>query len=444
MRPRLALFLLAALWPALGRAASLDINTDYRLRGVSYTNLNLQDPRNDRSFMTQNGRLAVVLKDAWRGTEGNDEGLDLGVALRGIGVAGSTTAVQVPFDRAASYYPNTSFTPFFENAYVRLKNVGGYPWETTIGQQNFKLGSGLLLSDDGAGFTGVSVLGSLPLEDMKAGAFVFQPRNQQAGANSLMVYGGTIELPTEGTWQLNELVEKDQSPQMTSFGLPINKATRYFTSARYQIAYGPIVFDGEGAIERGSAVPNPADGINGNILYKGDAEVMRAKWRQPLPARMGEGIGRITVSRGSGYSGRSVNSDEAFFPSHGHRFDGLERDGYGEFFAATPYDAFGGASSSTVSGMPAGLTGIETVGIGFTPPAFYGIALDIDHYLYQADRNTNGPSRSLGQEWDARLRYRFRDKLSFAASAAYFTTGDAMPSSHAHGRRYLIEAAARF
>ena len=168
----LALFFAAAL-PTLASAANLDISSDYRLRSLSYTNLNLEAPNYDRSFMTQDARLGVIIKDVWRSSSGNDERVDLGIAFRAIGVAGSSTTLQAPFDRIADNYPDTNFIPFLENAYMRIQNLFGYPWETTIGQQSFKLGSGLLLDDDGAGLAGVSTLISIPWEDMKGGLFIF-------------------------------------------------------------------------------------------------------------------------------------------------------------------------------------------------------------------------------------------------------------------------------
>jgi hypothetical protein len=114
----------------------------------------------------------------------------------------------------------------------------------------------------------------------------------------------------------------------------------------------------------------------------------------------------------------------------------------GEFFAATPYDAFGGRSTSTLSGLPQGVSGIRTVSFGFTPPAYYGAMLDLDYFLYQADRVSSGPSTTLGHEWDLKLRYRIRDRVSLQASAALFTIGPAIGQGTA--RRYMLEAAAHF
>lgn len=444
-RTRLAALLGLLLLPSAARGSSLDVSSSYRLRAVSYTNLNLGGPKNDRSFLTQNARIGIFVKDLLLDPAGEEAGrMDVGAALRGIGVAGSSTALQSPFDRAAARYPDTSFTPFLENAYVRLHQLFGWPLEATFGQQNFSLGSGLLLSDDGAGMAGVSIKGSLPWWGLGGGLFVFQPRNSQAAADSLMTYGASIELPTNGTWQLNQLVEKDRRP-VTAAGLPVNKASRYFTGLRYQLNYGPLVFDGEAAIQKGSAVPpgpTPGNPDGTRVTYNGNAQVLKAKWRQAF-WREGEGIARLSFARGSGDSGATATTDEAFFPSSGHRYDGLERSGFGDFFAATPYDAFGGHSSSTASGLPAGASGIQSVGLGFTPPAYRGVALDLDYFLFQADRNV-GPHRTLGTEFDLRLRYRVRERFLMQLSGAFFTAGPAISASKTNARRYLFEVSGNF
>lgn len=438
---------LAALFSSVASASNLDVSTFYRMRALSYSNLDLQEPRNNRSFISHNAQLSVFIKGIHiTAPTGGDQSMDVGLALRGIGVAGSSTALQSPFSQIGSHYPNTNMVPFIENAYVRLHQAFGYPVQATFGQQSFSLGSGLLLADDGVGLTGVHMIGSLPFWDMKAAGFIFQPRNSQSSANSLMTYGLSLELPTEGTWQFNELVEKDQTPQVTSGGIAVNKATRYFTSARYQISYGPFVFDGEAAMQRGSATPTgptPGNPTGTRVIYMGDAQVLKAKWKQSF-ARIGEGIARIVVARGSGYSGKTNTTDETFAPSHGHRYDGLERSGFGDYFGATPYDALGGKSSSTASGLPSTVHGIQTVGFGFTPPAWHGIILDLDYFLFQASRNTSGPHRTLGHEYDVHLRYSIRDKLTILAGFATFSAGPAINESKPSARRYTFEVSGRF
>lgn len=448
VRAAAALILAAAaigLLPSRAAAVSLDVGTYYRLRALSYKNLNLQNPKNDRSFLSQNAQVSIGIKDIYLAGTQSEERIDVGIALRGIGIAGSSSTLQAPFDRIGAYYPNTSFTPFIENAYVKTHNILGLPWELTFGQQSYTLGTGMLLSDDGRGFAGVSGKGSLPFWNMKLAGFIFQPRNSQQSSNSLTVGGVTLELPTDGTWQFSGMMEKDKSAQTAADQLAVTEATRMFYSARYQISYGPLVFDGEAALQTGSAKSagaSPGNPTNANIKYKGNAQFARAKWRQSLWAG-GEGIARLVVSRGSGDSLGSPTTDEAFFPSNGHRYDGLERVGVGEFFAATPYDAFGGQSTATASGLPRYASGIQSVGIGFTPPAYRGITIDFDYFIFQADRNV-GPHRNLGSEFDVRARYRIRDKIQFSASGAFFKIGSAISGNKGTARRYQFEVSGRF
>ncbi|MEK7744704.1 MAG: hypothetical protein AAB576_06425 [Elusimicrobiota bacterium] len=445
LAPPAALLLL--LTPALLQAASFDVATEYRMRALSYVNLNLNaDIVNNHAFISQRARLGFALKDIQLGErKGEPQTMEVAVRLHAVGVAGSTTPFQPPFDRIADHYPNAAFVPFIENAYAKVRNLAGGNFDMTFGRQNVSLGSGLLLDDDGAGMTGISAAGGLPWLGMKGQAFILQAANRQAGANNLDVYGFSVDMPGEGIWQFNELIEKDRAARTLAVngcagGCPISRATRYFSSLRYQLHYGPMVFDGEAALERGSA--EPAAPATDKIKFNGNAEVLRAKWKQPLWGQT-PGIVRMSLARGSGDDTSTPFTDEAFFPSSGHRFDGLERSGFGEFFAATPYDAFGGQSTATATGLQAGASGIVIVGLGVTPPAYHGIVLDLDYYLFQAERNL-GHHRTLGTETDLRLRYDAGDRFSIRASAALFTIGTASNPTQGAARRYMLEAFGRF
>ncbi len=448
---------LAALFFLAGHAwaASLDVNAGYRMRGIAYTNLNLDSAdKNYHSFVSQDARLGLFVRKIYLDTfRGEEMSMDVGVAFHALGVAGSTTAHQAPFNRAADLYPDSSFVPFLENAYLSLHNTFGLPVETVVGRQNFRLGGGLLLDDDGAGLTGASTAGELPWWDMKTGAFVFSGKNSQVGPNSLGLFGLTLDVPGEGHWQFSQLFETDRRmqqiygcsyPGMPPGGCQANNTLRLFSSARYQINYGPLIFDGEVAMQRGVAHLTSLTPASPRIVsYDGNAQVLKAKWKQNL-YRTGEGIARMVVARGSGDNPGTTDVDEAFFPSLGHRYSGLERAGFGDFFGATPYDALGGNySTGTASGLKDGLSGIITVGAGFTPPAYRGIALDIDYFLFHADRVRTG-SRTLGWEWDFRLRYNVRDILSIAATTALFTAGTASNVSRGNSRKYMIEVSGKF
>lgn len=434
--------------------ANLDLSAAYRMRALTYTNLNINtDDMHNRSFISNDARLGMAVRKIFLETRrGEDVTMDVGIGLRALGVAGSTTALPSPFSRISDNYPSVNFSPFIEKAYLDVHQLFGYPLEVTFGRQSYRLASGLLLDDNGAGLTGVSFRAGLPWWGMKFEGFAFAAKATQDGPNNLGLFGGAFVLPGEGTWQLSQLIERDQKtqkiygcsyPTMPAEGCMVSKAMRSFTSLRYQINYGPIVFDGEAAIQRGVATPTGVNPLKTHIIYNGDAQVVRAKWKQGL-YRIGEGIARMSLARGSGDSPTNTTSDEAFFPSHGHRFDGLERSGFGGFYGATPYDAFGGNySSTTVSGLKEGASGIIIVGAGFTPPAYKGIILDIDYFLYQADRVING-SRALGSEWNYALRYVIQDRFTLSASAAIFKAGVASNVTRGTSRKYNLEVSGRF
>lgn len=457
MRRPLALAIITVLGASAAHAASLDVTAAYKMKAASYSNLHYNTAdRNTHSFITNDARLGIAVRRIPLETRGGEETtMDLGIVLRAIGVSGSTNSIASPFSRVASYYPNADLTPFIENAYLKVHRLWGKPWEATFGRQSYRLGGGLLLDDDGAGLTGVSARGELPWWNMKLEGFVFNDRNplNTAGPNSLDLAGFSVDLPGEGVWQLNQLIERDRSSQIvygcTYTGNPepngcrVSKAFRSFTGVRYQISYGPMVFDGEAALQRGYATPTGILPAPNHITYNGNAQVVRMKWKQSL-FRTGEGVARASFARGTGNDPGTRTTDEAFFPSHGHRHNGLERVGFGELFAATAYDAFGGNySTTTASGLRTGASGIVVVGFGYTPPAYKSLTLDVDFFLYQAERISAGP-RTLGTEWDVRLRYPIRDQLTLAATMAYFRAGKFTDPGRSVARKYSFEVSGRF
>ena len=458
MRRPLTIALLIACAGSTAFAASLDVTAAYKMKASAYSNLNYNTgDKNSHSFITNDARLGIaVRKIPLESRGGEDVTMDLGIVLHAIGVSGSTsTATSSPFNRVAAYYPNADLTPFIENAYLKVHRLWGYNWEATFGRQSYRLGSGLLLDDDGAGITGASARGELPWWGMKLEGFIFNDNNplNTSAANSLDLAGLSLDLPGEGVWQLNQLFERDRA-QQTVYGCSytgnpqpngclVSKAVRSFTSLRYQISYGPMVFDGEAAMEKGYATPTGLLPAGNHITYNGNAQVVRMKWKQAL-YKTGEGIARVSMARGSGDNPATPTTDEAFFPSRGHRHNGLERVGFGELFAATAYDAFGGNySTTTANGLRNGASGIVTFGVGYTPPAYKSLTLDIDFYLYQAERISAGP-RTLGSEWDLRVRYPIRDQLNIAVSMAYFRAGNFTDPGRSVARKYSFEVSGRF
>ncbi len=464
MRLPLALTL-AAVAASRAHAVSLDVTAGYDMKAVSYSNLALgqnSGGTSNASLLENNARFGLAVKNlALTEVGGQDETMDVGILFHAIGVAGSSSTIAAPFDRAAAVYPSTNFTPFLENAYIRVNHLWGLPMSATFGRQSYKLGSGLLLDDEGAGLTGATVRAELPWDQMKAEAFAFVDKDPNAtgASNNLMLYGGSLGIPTDGLWQVNELVEDEQGDAVAygcqgdasrGYGCNISKAIRSFTSLRYAISYGDIFFDGEAALEKGTATPDGPTPVGNHITYDGNAEVIRAKWKQPLYHTAGEGIAFISLARGSGDRAGSPTTDGAFYPTHGGQYDGLERTGFGDFYAATPYSALGGnyatsGSSVTRSGLPYGDSGITTVGLGYAFPSFRGVVLDFAYYLYMADQvQSSALSRTLGNEGDAHLRYQIRDALTLSAGMAYFRAGAATDPSLSVAHKYTLEFKGRF
>ncbi len=459
---RLALAL-AALSAAPALAASVDVTSSYDMKAVSYSNLSLgtQPGNSNASLLENDARFGVKVQQIALPDASPDTTLDVGVLFHAIGVAGSSSTIAAPFDRAAAYYPSVNFTPFFENAYLRVNHLWGLPMDATLGRQSYKLGSGLLLDDNGAGFTGAVVRARLPWAQMKAEGFAFVDKDPNAlgPSNNLMLYGGSLGLPTDGMWQLNELVEDEQGDSIDygcsadpslGYGCRISKAMRSFTSLRYSISYGDIFFDGEAALEKGSATPDGPTPAPGRITYNGNAEVARVKWKQPFYHTDSDGIAWMTLARGSGDKAGTATTDEAFYPTHGSQYDGLERTGFGDFYGATPYSALGGnyattGSSVTRSGLPYGDSGITTVAMGYTFPSWRNVVLDGGYFLYMADQVASAAaSRTLGMEWDVHLRYQIRDQLSLLAGMAYFRAGAATAASLGSAHKFTLEFNGRF
>ncbi|MDD5304605.1 MAG: hypothetical protein PHS14_16030, partial [Elusimicrobia bacterium] len=193
MRLLLSLAFLLVSGFSAAHAASLDVTAAYKMKAASYSNLNYNtSDKNSHSFITNDARLGVaVRKIPLESRGGEDVTMDLGIVLRAIGVSGSTSSVATPFDRVASYYPSSDLTPFIENAYLKVNRLCGYQWEATFGRKSYRLGSGLLPDDDGAGLTGASARGEPPWWNMKLEGFLFNDRNplNASGPNSLDLAG---------------------------------------------------------------------------------------------------------------------------------------------------------------------------------------------------------------------------------------------------------------
>ena len=425
------------LGPAAARAASLDLSLDYRARALSYSNLQMDSTqKSSNDFISERARVGFLVKKIALDVPGEDSTMEVGAVLQAVGVAGSTVPLSAPFDRAAARFPNAQLQPFVENAYMRIYHAMGSSWDATIGRQPAVIGSGLVVSDDGVGFTGITL--KRPVKGWGAQVFYFQPdAHGTAGADRLHLAGAELDIQLDGILTLSDIIEADHTGALEN-GVPMRLAERQFPGVRYTVRTDQFAFAGEAVMERGSA--KPQDPTLAKVKYEGSAAVMEGVWKQDL-GRLGWGSARLSVAQGSGDNPATPDKDEAFRPTFGHRYDGLERDGWGDYFGASLYDAIG-PSTTTVNGLPANVSGIRVVRAGVTLPEIHKVRPDLDYYLYQA--STAPGSHDLGSEIDIRLTYAIKDRLLFRLSAAYFSPGNAMGATKTGGSRYGIEASGRF
>src|SRR5688572_15083613 len=115
-------------------AANLDVTAGYKMKAVSYSNLNLEGAiPNNRRFIENDARLGLAVRKIYLETLGSeDTTMDVGLVMRALGVSNSTQTLTAPLDRVANNYPQTNMTPFIENAYLRVNNMFGKPVEGTF------------------------------------------------------------------------------------------------------------------------------------------------------------------------------------------------------------------------------------------------------------------------------------------------------------------------
>ena len=139
--------------------------------------------------------------------------------------------------------------------------------------------------------------------------------------------------------------------------------------------------------------------------------------------------------------------DNSFNPTFGHKYDGLERSGFGEFYGATLYDAL--PSSANARGLPPGFSGMRVIGAGVTTHPTALLSIGIDYFVFTAQETAGSAfpltssESSLGTELDIGLGFAYTSYLSFRGSFALFSPGKAYEHTD-NARRILVEAVGRF
>jgi hypothetical protein len=420
-------------------STALDFTAGLNTKAATYNNLNFISDKTDKFYYLQDTYIGFKVKDIPLYSEYSpDTAMDFVLKFHGVGLSGTNTPTQPPFSAIAARYPASNFSLFLENAYVNLSHVLHGKISLKAGKQPFSLASGLALDDDGLGFIGFNLQISEIFKDIGFGAFAFQPQSSQPGQGGIDLFGFSLAFPTQGLWQAYSFWEIDHNTATVN-SVTSDKVVRNFTGLAYALNYSTLSFGGEFVLERGKS---HSSGNASNIDLKGHAFKLEAKWA-PEIGQYGNALAHMSYAMGSGDKASTANTNEAFFPSFGHRYSGLERSGYGDLFGASAYDAWGGVTT-TSTGLPTGVSGIHIFNVGAKSPAIFNrFYLDVDYFYYEADQNTTNESK-LGAEWDFALSYPLSPSCNIRTVYARFSPGNIYPSGTPSSSKFSLETTARF
>ena len=448
-------FLLVCGFLVFGSAAAhaasvLDIGTDYRLRGISYSRADYgQNPGQNYTFFSQRATAHVGGRFA--------PNIEMMTQFQAIGIAGASsgTITNPIIDPTNGRYPNENFNPFLQWAYLKATNLYDTPIDLTIGKQPIILGDGFLLSDDDLGFTGIRMQSRLPWYGLQSDAFALRTADSLNGNANNTVYGVQITKPAHAIrYQLTALVEQNNagtenyvrpsenisSSTLATGAYNANHISKAFYDFRVEgrLLQGGF-YKGEFAIQNGTI-----NRTTSTVSLGGYAFLISAGLFSHL-SKYGPIEIHTTFGQASGDSGGST--DDSFRPDYGHRFDGLERSGFGEFYGSTLYDAIG--STSNPHGLPPGFSGIRVVGAGVTTHPTPLLSVGIDYFVFWAMETAGGNFTAsstdslLGKELDFGLGFAYTSYLSFRGSVALFSPGGAYQFQD-NASRILLEAIGRF
>jgi len=442
-------------------ASVLDVGTDYRIRGISMSKTDFG--------ATGNQNYAYYSQRALAHIGGRfSPNIEFMTQLQALGIAGSSgTTISPIANPAGNRYPNTNFTPWIQTAYMKASQLYDMPVDLTVGRQPITLGDGFILSDDNLGFTGIRVETRLPWYDLQAQAFTFKASESVVGSNDTDIFGAELTRATHNVrYQLSTVTERDASgttlyvrpsentADLTKFPLGTNftasRITRTFYDARVDARLSKGGFlKAEVALQSGSVARSSA--TLGSVSLGGYAALISGglytNFSKYGPIEIHGLFGLASGDSGGG-------NDNSFRPTFGHKYDGLERSGFGEFYGATLYDAIPSstygpsASTSSVSGLPQGNSGIRVIGAGVTTHPTSLLSIGIDYYVYTAQESSNfspAPSESsLGTELDIGVGFAYTNYMAFGATYAMFSPGKAYGAFQDNATRVMLEAIGHF
>lgn len=413
---------------------TLNIETDYRLRGLAYKNLDFNTDTSSDTIAYYTQRLRLGISGSFPTAKSNSN-IEIYCRLQALGVVGGDFSILKPTLTWINElpYPNIQSMPFVENAYLKLINFDVYPVDIILGRQPLNYGTGLIIADNGIGYDALRLVVKYP-EKFKTELFTAKVSENfisksDNDINALVVSGPykTVNFDV-GLFNFKDysgsLYEKFSSTD------PFN--TKSISKQFYDFHFSQKVEDDFGwdagiSLEKGSVITDADRNISIDAYYYYFSGYHTAK-----TPRYGIYTSKVTVAGASGDDPSDDNRDGAFSPPFTKKFDGLERIGLGTLMAMSPYNSFMDIIRKNYSGL-----GVFSIGVESSP--FYSWALGVDVFMYSASKSKYpgaGPAPSnyekwllqqecsVGSEWDYSLKYTYSKYLGFVLSWNTFKPPD--------------------
>lgn len=404
----------------------IDITVSAEPNYVSWSELSTDTNKPTHSYFVQRGDITLKIKE---------EPWTFGMRLTHLSLNG-VSSLPKPLRQIPTRYPLPGSGVFVSQA--SLSYVGfayGRPFSFDAGIIPIHFGKGLILSDNDLGIFGfhgnMENTGPVDVE--------FYSGNTESSSGSTekeTFYMGNISAERMGKWKLGYMVETDPTIRPMLKGTTYGNSHRNSTLIYYNNKLSNFTFDLEGVFSRGAYFLN---GTGNRIASESSAFALEGGWATHIP-RMEKALGELDFTflyaQGSGDKASS-EKDEAYFAPLTKRFDGANRTGWGELLGTSAYDAL--PSTTTWNGMPIGLSGISTIGLGLKTGEYRVFSIPMrftfDRYIYRAAQSNGGQPKNLGGEFDfgalIQTHERFKARLvyyMFDADEAYNINGQGISS----------------
>jgi len=356
--------------------SALRVGADVETGGVSYSNPSyVKISTQTNSYMYEKTRIYL---------EGDlKQNVTVGVRILSRGIFGKEPGTKYTTIKSSVTFIN--YTPQIENAFIEFSEIKGLPVDVTLGRQPIKIGQGIIVDDDGLGFDAARISGYLPF-DINADAFLIKKYELALDSytmetdSQMYAVGANWVYEKDYNFRAYYFVEQSSSPLKKNF----------------------ISLRADGAFKQG--VDYRAEMIKSGGDYSGISYMIGMTAYSKLK-RLGNSSVNFEYAVGSG-KGNGLG----FAPTYGHKMDGFEKSGYGEYFGASMTDFLGGDERmKSVGGQGVHTT---TLGLGIEP--YKDLNINFDYFvLFSLDHpQLSDPGSYLGEEIDFTLKYKYNQNCT--------------------------------